>query len=50
MLPNYFMAVNKTVDYKVMNTLKNDEDVASLISDNWLGNGGIIKPLVTNRP
>ena len=32
---NYFMAVNKTVDYKVMNTLKNDEDVASLISDNW---------------
>jgi SNF2 family DNA or RNA helicase len=32
---NYFMAVKDTVDYKVMKTLKNDEDVASKVSDSW---------------
>lgn len=32
---NYFIAASGTVDEKVMRTLKNDEDVASKISDNW---------------
>lgn len=32
---NYFIAASKTVDEKVMRTLKNDEDVASKIADNW---------------
>lgn len=32
---NYFLAASQTMDEKVMRTLKNDEDVASKISDNW---------------
>jgi len=32
---NYFMAINETIDYKIMKTLQNDEDIASKISNNW---------------
>ena len=32
---NYLLAVEGTVDTKIMKTLKNDEDVASKISDSW---------------
>lgn len=32
---NYLLAVEGTVDTKIMKTLKNDEDVASKISDGW---------------
>lgn len=32
---NYFLAIEYTVDYKIMNTLRKDEDIASLISNSW---------------
>ena len=32
---NYFLAVDKTVDHKIIKTLQNDEDVAASISDRW---------------
>jgi len=32
---NYFMAITNTVDYKIIKTLQNDEDIASKISDSW---------------
>lgn len=32
---NYFLAVEKTVDHKVMKTLQNDGDIAARISDSW---------------
>jgi SNF2 family DNA or RNA helicase len=32
---NYMLAVDKTVDKKIMDTLKKDEDIASSISDKW---------------
>ena len=32
---NYFLAVENSADYKVMNTLKNDEDLASEIGDKY---------------
>lgn len=32
---NYMLAVDKTVDKKIMKTLEKDEDIASSISDKW---------------
>lgn len=32
---NYYMAVENTVDEKIIKTLQNDEDVASAIADKW---------------
>ena len=32
---NYLLAIRNSVDYKIVQTLKNDEDLSTSISDKW---------------
>ena len=32
---NYFIAASKTIDQRIMKTLKNDEDISDMVSNKW---------------